>query len=171
MPSRKPGCGWPGRKPSRSLAAAKQLASRARRKVRGAPAVPGAELARQRLVIEAFLAAARAGDIDAVLAVLAPDVVRRADRAALPEGRPVEVRGARGVAKEIVVFGRNANVAEVVLINGAVGIVVAPYGRLRLALTVTTALRRITGYELIADPNRLQQLDLAVLDEAIALGG
>ncbi|MFF3393433.1 sigma-70 family RNA polymerase sigma factor [Streptomyces sp. NPDC002669] len=147
----------------RSLAAAKQLASRARRKVRGAPAVPGAELARQRLVIEAFLSAARAGDIDAVLAVLAPDVVRRADRAALPEGRPVEVRGARAVAKEIVVFGRNAHVAEVVLINGAVGIVVAPHGRLRLVLTVTTARRRITGYELIADPNRLQQLDLAVL--------
>lgn len=155
----------------RSLAAAKQLASRARRKVRGAPAVPGAELARQRLVIEAFLAAARAGDIDAVLAVLAPDVVRRADRAALPEGRPVEVRGAQAVAEEIVVFGRNSHVAEVVLIDGAVGIAVAPYGRLRLALTVTTARERITGYELIADPSRLQQLDLAVLDEVITLGG
>jgi RNA polymerase sigma-70 factor (ECF subfamily) len=155
----------------RSLAAAKQLASRARRKVRGAPAVPSAELARQRLVIEAFLAAARAGDIDAILAVLAPDVIRRADRAALPEDRPVAVRGARAVAKEIAVFGRNAHIAEVVLINGAVGIVVAPYGRLRLALTVTTARRMITGYELIADPDRLQQLDLAVLDEAITLGG
>ncbi|KIZ15815.1 sigma-70 family RNA polymerase sigma factor [Streptomyces natalensis] len=155
----------------RSLAAAKQLASRARRKVRGTPSVSGAELARQRLVIETFLAAARAGDIDAVLAVLAPDVVRRADRAALPEGRPVEVRGARTVAEEIVVFGRNAHVAEAVLIDGAVGIAVAPYGRLRLALTLTTARERITGYELIADPNRLQQLDLAVLDEAITLGG
>ncbi|MFB7501560.1 sigma factor-like helix-turn-helix DNA-binding protein [Streptomyces sp. NPDC056161] len=155
----------------RSLAAAKQLASRARSKVRGAPAVSGAELARQRLVVEAFLAAVRAGDIDAVLAVLAPDAVRRADRAALREGRPVEVRGARFVAEEIAVFGRNVRVAEVVLIDGAVGIAVAPYGRLRLALTVETARERITGYELIADPNRLQQLDLAVLDEAITLGG
>jgi len=148
----------------RSLAAAKKLASRARRKVRGAPAVPGAELVRQRLVIEAFLAAVRAGDINAVLAVLAPDIVRRADRAALSEGRPVELHGARAVAKEIAAFGQNAHVAEVVLIDGVVGIVVAPYGRLRLALTVTTAHEKITGYELIADPNRLRQLDLAVLD-------
>jgi len=155
----------------RSLAAAKQLASRARRKVRGAPAVSGAELARQRLVIEAFLAAARSGDLDAVLAVLAPDVVRRADRAALPEGRPVEVRGARTVAEEIVVFGRNAHLAEPLLIDGAVGIAVAPYGRLRLALTVTTAQQRITGYELIADPNRLRHLELALLDDPVPLGG
>ncbi|GAA2690432.1 sigma-70 family RNA polymerase sigma factor [Streptomyces lunalinharesii] len=155
----------------RSLAAAKQLASRARRKVRGAPAVPGPELARQRLVVEAFLSAARAGDLDAVLAVLAPDVVRRADRAALAAGRPVEARGARSVAEEIVVFGRHAHVAEPVLIDGVVGIAIAPYGRLRLALTVTTARTRITGYELIADPNRLRRLDLAVLDEALTPGG
>ncbi|MEV5599790.1 sigma-70 family RNA polymerase sigma factor [Streptomyces sp. NPDC052496] len=155
----------------RSLAAAKQLASRARRKVRGAPALPGAELDRQRRVIETFLAAARAGDIGAVLAVLAPDVVRRADPAALPAGRPAEARGARAVSEEIVVFGRDAHVAEPVLIDGVVGIAVAPYGRLRLALTVTTARERITGYELIADPNRLRQLDLAVLDEAGVLVG
>src|SRR5205085_1048384 len=121
----------------RSSVATKKLASRARQKVRGTPAVADAELARQRRVIEAFLAASRAGDVDAVLAVLAPDAVRRADRAALPAGRVTEIRGARAVAEEIAAFGRNSQFAEPVLVNGAVGIVVAPRGRLLLAITVT----------------------------------
>ncbi|MGY0058596.1 sigma-70 family RNA polymerase sigma factor [Streptomyces sp. LZ34] len=155
----------------RSPATTKKLASRARGKVRGAPALPDMELARQRHVVEAFLTASRAGDIDGVLTVLAPDVVRRADRAALPTGRPTEVRGARAVAEEIAAFGRNSRFAEPSLVNGAVGIVVAPRGRLRLALTLTVIGERITAYELIADPARLHQLDLAVLDEVTALGG
>jgi RNA polymerase sigma factor (sigma-70 family) len=149
----------------RSAPTTKKLASRARRKVQGTPAVTEAELTRQRHVIEAFLAATRAGDIDAVLAVLAPDVVRRGDRAALPAGRPTEVRGARAVTEEIILFGRNSHFAEPALINGAAGILVAPHGRLRLALTVTITGEQITAYELIADPDRLQHLDLAVLDE------
>ncbi|MFF2957684.1 sigma-70 family RNA polymerase sigma factor [Streptomyces sp. NPDC057963] len=149
----------------RSSAAAKQLASRARRKVRGTPTVSAAELFRRQHVIDAFLAASRAGDVDAVLAVLAPDVVRKADRAALPDGRPIEVRGARAVAEEIVVFGRKAWCAEAALVDGTGGIVVAPYGRLSLVLAVTVEDDRITGYELIADPERLRGLDLAVLDE------
>ena len=149
----------------RSTVATKKLASRARHKVHGTPAIRGAECARHRRVVEAFLAASRAGDLDAVIAVLAPDVVRRADRAALPPGRATEVRGARAVAEEIVVFGRNARFAALALVNGAVGIVVAPRGRLQLALTVTIDGGKIVGYELIADPTRLQQLDLAVLDE------
>jgi RNA polymerase sigma factor (sigma-70 family) len=147
----------------RSPATAKKLASRARRKVRGAPARDAAELTRHRRVVETFLAAARAGDVDAVIAVLAPDAVRRADRAALPAGRATQVRGARNVAGEIVVFGRDARFAELALIDGAVGIVVAPDGRLRLALAITIEGERIAGYELIADPARLRQLDLAVL--------
>ena len=98
-----------------------------------------------------------------MLAVLAPDVVRVADRAALPAGRATEVRGARAVAEEIVVFGRNARFAELALVNGAVGIVVAPQGRLRLALEFTIEDGRIAGYELIADAARLQQLDLAMV--------
>ncbi|WP_129843536.1 sigma-70 family RNA polymerase sigma factor [Streptomyces sp. RFCAC02] len=147
----------------RSVAAAKQLASRARRRVRGVPAVPAAELARQRVVVEAFLSAARAGDIDAILAVLAPDVVRRADRSAIPADRPAEVRGARTVAEEIAVFGRNAGLAEPVLIDGVVGIAVAPYGRLRLVLAVTVAHGAVAVYELIADQDRLRRLELAVL--------
>jgi len=140
----------------------KKLASRARQRVRGTPAVPSAELARSRRVVEAFLAASRAGDVDAVLAVLAPDVVRVGDRAALPAGRAAELRGARAVAEEIVVFGRNARFAEIALVNGAVGMLVAPGGRLLTALTFTIKNDQIAGYELIADPGRLRQLDLAV---------
>jgi RNA polymerase sigma-70 factor (ECF subfamily) len=146
----------------RSPVTTKKLASRARQRVRGTPAVPSAELARSRRVVEAFLAASRAGDVDAVLAVLAPDVVRVGDRAALPAGRAGEVRGARAVAEEIVVFGRNARFAELALLDGAVGLLVAPRGRLLTALTFTVSGDQITGYELIADPARLRQLDLAV---------
>ena len=147
----------------RSPVTAKKLASRARLRVRGTPAVSSAELARSRRVVEAFLAASRAGDVDAVLAVLAPGVVRVADRAAVAEGRATEVRGARSVAEEIVVFGRNARFADLALVNGAVGLVVAPRGRLRLALEFTVEDGQIAGYELIADPARLRRLDLAVL--------
>jgi len=97
-------------------------------------------------------------------AVLAPDVVRRADRAALPPGRAAEVRGARAVAGEIAAFGSNARFAEPALI-GAVGVVVAPRGRLLLALTLAIERDKVVGYELIVDPARLQQRDLAVLDK------
>lgn len=147
----------------RTTVTTKKLASRARRKIRGAPMVSGAELVRQRHLVDAFIAASRAGDVDAALAVLAPDVVRRADRAALPTGRPTEVRGAETVAEEVAVFGRNARFAEPALIDGAVGIVVAPHGRVWLAITVTVAGDRIASYQLIADPARLRRLDIGVL--------
>ncbi len=122
-----------------------------------------AELARHRDVVEAFLAAARDGDMAGLLAVLAPDVVRRADPAALPPGAPTTLRGARAVAEQTMVFGRGARRAEPLLVDGRVGIAVAPRGRLRLAITVTMRDDRIAGYEVIADPARLRQLDLAVL--------
>jgi RNA polymerase sigma factor (sigma-70 family) len=147
----------------RSPATTKKLASRARHKVRGTPVAGPAELARHRRVVEAFLAAARVGDLDAILAVLDPGVVRRADRAALPAGRATEARGADAVAQEIALFGSAARFAEVALVNGAVGAVVARRGRLRLVIAVTVDGDRITSYELIADPDRLRQLDLAVL--------
>jgi hypothetical protein len=111
-----------------------------------------------------FLAASRSGDINALLAVLAPDVVRRADRAALPSGAATVVRGAPAVAEETVVFGRRSRFAEPALVDGAVGVVVAPRGRLLLALTVTVEDEKITEFDVIADPARLQRLDLAVLD-------
>ncbi len=98
------------------------------------------------------------------MAVLDPDVVRRADRAAIPAGRALEVRGARTVAEEIAVFGARARFAWPALVNGDVGIVVAPHGRLLLALAVTVAHGQVTAYELIAEPARLARLELGVLD-------
>lgn len=148
---------------ARSPVTTKKLASRARHKVRGTPAVPGPELAHQRQVVEAFLTASRGGDLRALLAVLAPDVVRRADPAALRPGTAAEIRGARAVAEETVLLARNARFAAPALVDGTVGIVVAPYGRLLLALSVTVEDERIAAYEVIADPTRLQRLDLAVL--------
>ncbi|NGO72078.1 sigma-70 family RNA polymerase sigma factor [Streptomyces boncukensis] len=159
----------------RSPAAAKKLASRARQRVRGrhpdrhgAPdgtsAGSAAELARNRRAVEAFLAAARDGDLGGLLEVLAPDVVRRVDPAALPPGVPPLSRGARTVAEETVVLGRPARFAEVALVDGSMGAVVAPRGRLRLALTFVVEGERIAGYEVIAEPARLRALDIALLD-------
>jgi RNA polymerase sigma-70 factor (ECF subfamily) len=142
----------------------KKLASRARHKVRGRPGVPAAELARQRTVVTAFLAAARAGDLTAILAVLAPDVVRRADAGALPPGVAAEVRGARAVAAGTVLLAARARLAEIALVDGRVGVVVAPRGRLSFALTFAVDGDRIAGYDVIAEPDRLRGLDIAVLD-------
>jgi RNA polymerase sigma factor (sigma-70 family) len=150
----------------RTPATAKKLASRARQRVRGVPAVPRAELGHQQRVVDAFLAAARRGDLAALLAVLAPDVVRRADPAALPPGGETVVRGGDAVARQTLVLGPRARFAEPALVNGSVGVVVAPQGRLLLALTVTVHDGRIAGYDVIADPARLRDLELAVLAEA-----
>ncbi len=147
----------------RTPGATKKIASRARHKVRGTPVVPAAELARQHQVVSAFLAAARAGDLTAVLAVLAPDVVRRADPVAVPPGGPAEVRGARAVAEGTTALAHRSRLAEPALVNGMVGAVVAPRGRLLFALTFTIEDDRITAYDVIADPARLRRLDLAVL--------
>lgn len=141
----------------RSTATTKKLASRARHKVRGTT-LRDAEPARHRQVVEAFLAAARAGDFDALLTVLHPDVVRRADPAALPTGVATEVRGAHAVAAETVLLTANARQAEPALVDGRVGIVVARQGRLRLALTITVRDDRIADYEVVADPARLRRL-------------
>ena len=148
----------------------KKLASRARQKVRGTttpaptPPSPPSELARQRQIVTAFLSAAKSGDLRAILELLAPDVVRRADPAALAPGRPLEARGADTVANEITLFGQASRYAEPALVNGAAAILVAPRGRLHLAITLTIAPESglITAYELIADPARLARLDLAV---------
>ncbi|KUL44630.1 sigma-70 family RNA polymerase sigma factor [Streptomyces regalis] len=148
----------------RSLPTAKKLASRARHKVRGTPAVPGAELDLHRQVVEAFLAAAQGGDLGALLGLLAPDVVRRADPAALPPGVATELRGARAVAEGTVLMRGRARFAVPALVGGDVGLVVAPRGRLLHVVTATMRGGRISSYEVIADPARLCALDLAVLD-------
>jgi RNA polymerase sigma factor (sigma-70 family) len=149
----------------RSASAARQLASRARRRMRRAASSGEADLACQREVVDAFLAAAREGDFDALLAVLDPDVVVRADRSAVPGGASREVRGARAVAEQALAFSRRAPFARKALVNGAVGVVVAPRGRLRLVLGLTITRNKIVEIDVVADPARLQQLDLAVLGD------
>ena len=137
----------------RSPDAARQLASRARRRVQGAPAVRDRDLARQREVVDAFLAAARGGNLDALLAVLDPNVVLRT--------APADVHGAAAVANRAITGGARA--AQRVLVNGAVGVVVAPRGKLMMVLRFTIERGKIVEIDAVADPERLRQLDLAVL--------
>jgi RNA polymerase sigma factor (sigma-70 family) len=146
----------------RSPDAARQLASRARRRVRGADTSYELDLTRQREVVDAFLAAARDGDFDALVAVLDPDVVLRSDRAALPAGVPREVHGAPAVARRALV-GR-ARAARPALVDGAVGVVVAPRGRLLMVLDFKIRDGKIVEIDAVADPERLNQLDLSLLD-------
>jgi RNA polymerase sigma factor (sigma-70 family) len=145
----------------RSPTAARQLASRARQRVRGSARASNAELSEQRDVVQAFLTALRAGDLPALLAVLDPDVVRTADSVALPSGRDSELRGAAKVATETLTHWRLARFARPILVNGSVGIVVAPRGRLRMVICCTVKGRRITRMDVIAHPARLRELDLA----------
>jgi RNA polymerase sigma factor (sigma-70 family) len=147
----------------RSPAAARQLASRARRRVRGAAPAPDVDLARQREVVDAFLAAARGGDFDALLVVLDPDVVLRVDRGHLP-GASREVKGAAAVAEQALTFARLAPFARPALVNGAAGFVVAPRGRPVAVAGFTVANGVVVEIDLLADTERLAELDLTVLD-------
>lgn len=147
----------------RSSAAARQLASRARRRVRGTPNVPEVVLTRQRDVVNAFLTASRGGDLNALLAVLDPEVVFHADLLAAKAGGPREARGAQTVAK---LFSGRAQGAKPMLVNGKVGIIVAPYGRLFLAIIPTIADGKIVRIDVVADPDNLRGLELALLSEA-----
>ena len=149
----------------RSPTAARQLASRARRRVRGAAPSPDTDLTRQREVVDAFLAASRAGDFDALLAVLDPDVVLRADSGAVRAGVSREVRGAPAVAEQALTFARLAPFAQPALVNGAAGVVTAPGGKPYAVMGFTVARGKIVEIDILADPARLRQLDLAVLDD------
>jgi RNA polymerase sigma-70 factor (ECF subfamily) len=146
----------------RSPVATRQLASRARRRVQGKPSVPEADLADQRKVVDAFLTASRSGDLNALLAMLDPDVVVRADRIPAQPGVPSEVRGAANVAR---FFSGRAQAARPALVDHALGVVVAPQGRLLLALNFTIANGKILAINAITDPARLQKIDLAVLND------
>jgi RNA polymerase sigma factor (sigma-70 family) len=148
----------------RSPAAARQLASRARRRIQGSDPVPGAQQRRQREVAEAFLAAARGGDMAALIAVLDPDVELTADAAAAPSGVPVTIRGAAAVARGARTASARAEYGRVALVNGTPGLVMAPRGRLVVALAFTYSGDKITGIDIIADPARLAGLELAVLE-------
>ncbi|MEU6182243.1 RNA polymerase sigma factor SigJ [Streptomyces coeruleorubidus] len=145
----------------RSPAATRQLASRARRRVRGAAPAAEPDLGRQKEVLDAFLAASRGGDFEALLALLHPDVVLRADSGALVRGAAVSkaLQGAKTVAEQALMFARFAQSAELVLVNGSVGIVNAPGGRVQSVMGVTIADGRITGMYILADPERLERLE------------
>jgi len=143
----------------RSPDAVRQLASRGRRRVRGARLEPDANLAEQRRVAEAFMRAARDGDFEGLLAVLDPDVVVRADRA-IPKDAPLEVRGARNVAERALYFRELAPFARPVLVNGAAGYLVAPQGRLFAVAALTVVGGRITEIDFVTDPDKLQKLTL-----------
>jgi RNA polymerase sigma-70 factor (ECF subfamily) len=147
----------------RSPAAARQLASRARRRVQGAPAAPDAELTRQRGLVEAFIAALRGGDVTALIAVLDPEVVIRADRTvAPPDGQ--ETRGAADWARQAVQFSRAAQGAvHLALIDGELGLALAPRGRVLRVLRFTSEGDRITEIEILADPERLGELEIAMI--------
>jgi len=144
-------------------AAARQLASRARRRVQGAAANRDADLTGQRDVVEAFLAALRGGDFEGLLAVLDPDVVVRADVAGARQGAPSEVRGAQHWARQAIAFSQGARAARPALVNGAVGVVVAPRGRLFRVLEFTMAQGKIVRIDVVGDPTRLRELEIAVL--------
>jgi RNA polymerase sigma factor (sigma-70 family) len=153
---------------SRSPDTTKKLASRARQKVRVPEDALPADLAGHRRVVETFLDAIRRADLDALLTVLAPDVERRADPIALPPGAPAVLRGAREVAAQARMLSQQrARYAEPALVNGSVGAIIAPGGKLRSALVFTIADGRITSYEVIADPDRLAKLDVAVLGDPV----
>jgi RNA polymerase sigma-70 factor (ECF subfamily) len=146
----------------RTPTAARQLASRARRRVQGAPTASNADLTSQRGVVNAFLAALRGGDFEGLLAVLDPDVVVRADQGA--PGAPKEIRGARVWAQGALAFSRAVRFAQPALVDGAVGLVMAPRGRLFRALRFTITDGKIVQVDVIADPERLRRLDVAVLN-------
>jgi RNA polymerase sigma factor (sigma-70 family) len=146
----------------RSPDAARQLASRARRRVRSENTVPDADLDTQRRVVDAFLAAARDGDFEALLEVLDPDVVLRADLG--PVGGSREVRGARAVAGQALFYSRLGLVMRTALINGAVGAVGTLDGEPYSVGGITVRGGKIVAIDILRDPERLSQLDLTALD-------
>jgi RNA polymerase sigma factor (sigma-70 family) len=149
----------------RSPTAARQLASRARRRVQGGAPAPDPDVARQREVVDAFFAAARNGDFDALVAVLDPDVVLRSDGGALRPDASLELRGAAEVAGRALTFARLSAYVRPALVNGAAGVVVAPRGRPFSVMAFTVKGGKIVAIDALADPERLRQLDLTVLDD------
>jgi RNA polymerase sigma factor (sigma-70 family) len=145
----------------RSPAAARQLASRARRRIQGENTLPDADLDTQRKVVDAFLAAAREGDFEALLAVLDPDVVLRRDIA--PLGGPGEVRGAKAVAGQALAYSRLGALMQPALVNGAVGAVATRDGEPFAVGAFTVSGGKIVEIDIVADPERLRRLDLTTL--------
>lgn len=145
----------------RSAAAARQLASRARRRVQGQPETPDIDLAHKRSIAEAFLVASRNGDLQGLLAVLAPDAIFRPDAAAIRLGNVVPLRGADAVAES---FKGRATSAKVALVDGEIGLVVFIEGQLRVVLALSFDGDRISAVDAIADQDHLQDIDFSVLE-------
>ena len=149
----------------RSEVATRQLASRARRRVQGAAPSPDADLVRQREVVDAFFAAAREGEFGALLAVLDPEVVLRSDGGVVCPDASVVVHGARAVAEGALSFAELSPFVRPALVNGAAGVVVAPSGRPFSVMGFTVRGGKIVEIDILVDPARLSQLDLALLDD------
>ena len=147
----------------RSPDATRQLASRARRRVQGA-AVPDADLPRQREVVDAFFAAARDGDFEALVAVLDPDVLLRSDGGEARPRTTVLIRGAKEVASRAITYARLSPFVRPALVNGVAGVVVAPEGKPFAVMAFTVRGGRIVEIDALSDPERLSQLDLAFED-------
>lgn len=145
----------------RTPAAARQLASRARRRVQGTPPAPDADFSRQKKIVDAFLAASRNGDFEGLLAVLDPDVVFRADRVAQRLGSLAEIRGAAAVAET---FKGRAQAAKPALVDGALAIAVILGGQLRVVLRLTISGERISAVDAVADTEAIGSFDVEVLD-------
>lgn len=143
----------------RKVAATRQLASRARRRIRGGAKVADADLAASREMVDAFLAASRRGNFDALLALLDPDIVYRVDL----KGKSQEVRGATAVVRQARAFVRLARFAQPMLVDGAVGVVVAPFGRLRYVAQFTITGGKLAQIHVMADPTVLRQLHLSIV--------
>jgi RNA polymerase sigma-70 factor (ECF subfamily) len=145
----------------RSPAAARQLASRARRRIQGTAPAPPAGRARQRELVTAFLAAAQRGDFAALLELLDPGVVLRSDQEAARIGGPGELHGGTDVAG---IFSGRAEAARLALIDGAAGLAWAPGGQPRVIFTFTIFHEKIAAIDMTADPGRLRQLEVAIIE-------
>jgi RNA polymerase sigma-70 factor (ECF subfamily) len=145
----------------RSPAATRQLASRARARVQGAPSASAADIVRQRQVVDAFLAASRGGDFDGLLALLDPDVVLRSDRPAVAAGAPAEVRGAAAVLET---YSSRARFIHPALIGGSIGLVSAPEGIARVAFVLSIVDGRISSIDVVTEPDHVRDLAPAILD-------
>jgi len=148
----------------RTPESARQLASRARRRVRGVTSVPEGEIAQQRSLVEGFLAALRAGDVAKLVSLMVPEFAAHADAASAPRGVP-QLQGAEAWAREVIRTAQGARLARVALVDGAVGLVVAPRGRLFRVLRFTFAGDRIAGLEVIGDAARLQATEVSPVSD------
>ncbi|MFI1466237.1 RNA polymerase sigma factor SigJ [Streptomyces wuyuanensis] len=149
----------------RAPAATRQLASRARRRVQGAGPAPDRDVARQREVVEAFVAASRGGDFEALVALLDPDITLRVDGGVLARNLSKVVQGAKSVAGQALMYQRFAPLARLVLVNGTVGTLTAPEGEARSVMSFTVADGRVVRIDILADPERLALLDISGLDD------